>query len=291
MSSVRGALRRLRGRAGALAVSGAPGCSAPAAPLAPLLCRARGFAAAGASPEADLVVIGGGPGGYVAAIKAAQLGLKVTCVEKRGSLGGTCLNVGCIPSKARVSRTQGDGAAAAARRRAAAAAHALCTPRDCTPGATLSVEPRSRSLARAARASRARRIRAIHTRQALLHSSQMYHQAHKELHKHGVLVDNVRIDVAKMMAQKATAVSGLTKGIEGLFKKNKVTYVKGAGALSATRGEVVVTAADGTTSTLTAKNVLLATGSEARGRLPRARACAACMRLARCAASAAHPKP
>jgi glycine/D-amino acid oxidase-like deaminating enzyme len=101
-----------------------------------------------------------------------------------------------------------------------------------------------------------------------------------------VLVDNVRIDVAKMMAQKATAVSGLTKGIEGLFKKNKVTYVKGAGALSATRGEVVVTAADGTTSTLTAKNVLLATGSEARGRLPRARACVHAPGTLRCKRSA-----
>ena len=62
---------------------------------------ARAFSAAAASPEVDLVVVGGGPGGYVAAIKAAQLGMKVACVEKRGALGGTCLNVGCIPSKVR----------------------------------------------------------------------------------------------------------------------------------------------------------------------------------------------
>lgn len=60
----------------------------------------RSFSSATAVPEQDLVVIGGGPGGYVAAIKAAQLGLKTTCIEKRGTLGGTCLNVGCIPSKA-----------------------------------------------------------------------------------------------------------------------------------------------------------------------------------------------
>ncbi|PSR85198.1 Dihydrolipoyl dehydrogenase [Actinidia chinensis var. chinensis] len=64
------------------------------------LTSSKGFAAAAGSEDNDVVVIGGGPGGYVAAIKAAQLGLKTTCIEKRGSLGGTCLNVGCIPSKA-----------------------------------------------------------------------------------------------------------------------------------------------------------------------------------------------
>ena len=63
------------------------------------LTSSRGFAAAAGSEDNDVVVIGGGPGGYVAAIKAAQLGLKTTCIEKRGTLGGTCLNVGCIPSK------------------------------------------------------------------------------------------------------------------------------------------------------------------------------------------------
>jgi dihydrolipoamide dehydrogenase len=90
----------------------------------------------------------------------------------------------------------------------------------------------------------------------------MYESAKKEMGKHGVLVDNVRIDVAKMMAQKATAVSGLTKGIEGLFKKNKVKYVKGAGALTGTPGTVSVTGLDGSTSLHTTKNVILATGSE-----------------------------
>ena len=99
------ALRRgLRGSAGALrgALSGAP---FGAQPSAVLLLRTRGFSAA-APPDNDLVVVGGGPGGYVAAIKAAQMGLRVTCVEKRGTLGGTCLNVGCIPSKARAHHAQ-----------------------------------------------------------------------------------------------------------------------------------------------------------------------------------------
>ena len=101
------ALRRMRGGAGAL--RGALSSSAFSAPqgspsLVLLVARTRGFSAA-APPDNDLVVVGGGPGGYVAAIKAAQLGLRVTCVEKRGTLGGTCLNVGCIPSKARLRRT------------------------------------------------------------------------------------------------------------------------------------------------------------------------------------------
>ena len=92
----------------------------------------------------------------------------------------------------------------------------------------------------------------------------MYEMAKHTLANHGVLVDNLRIDLGKMMAQKETAVAGLTKGIEGLFKKNKVAYVKGAGKLSATKGEVIVTAADGSTSILRAKNILLAAGSEVR---------------------------
>src|SRR5205809_6836255 len=101
----------------------------------------------------DVVVIGAGPGGYIAAIRAAQLGLKVTCVEKRGSLGGTCLNVGCIPSK------------------------------------------------------------------ALLHASHMYHDAKHTFAKHGILVDNPRVDLPKMLAQKDSSVTKLTGGIEYLFKK------------------------------------------------------------------------
>jgi dihydrolipoamide dehydrogenase len=142
-----------------------------------------------------VVVVGGGPGGYVAAIKAAQLGLRVACVEGRGTLGGTCLNVGCIPSK------------------------------------------------------------------ALLNSSHKFHDAQHNMASYGVEVSDVQIDVAKMMKQKDDAVSGLTKGIEGLFKKNKVEYVKGWGRLAGP-GKVTVALADGGEQTVEAKNVLLATGSE-----------------------------
>src|SRR3954471_17885398 len=115
--------------------------------------------------EYDLVVIGGGPGGYVAAIKAAQLGLKVACVEKRGSLGGTCLNIGCIPSK------------------------------------------------------------------ALLQSSEEFEKATHALKDHGVLVDGVKLDLARMQARKAEVVTANTKGVEFLFRKNKVTWLKGAGRI------------------------------------------------------------
>ncbi|KAF6254877.1 dihydrolipoyl dehydrogenase [Scenedesmus sp. NREL 46B-D3] len=143
---------------------------------------ARGYAA---GEQQDVVVIGGGPGGYVAAIKGAQLGLKVTCVEGRGSLGGTCLNVGCIPSK------------------------------------------------------------------ALLNSSHMYYEADKHFKAYGVTVGSLGYDWAQMQKQKDDAVSGLTKGIEGLFKKNKVEYVKGWGTI---KGR--------TSTTVSGKNILIATGSE-----------------------------
>ncbi|CAG9460466.1 unnamed protein product [Pedinophyceae sp. YPF-701] len=144
--------------------------------------------------DLDLVVVGGGPGGYVAAIKAAQLGLSVTCIEGRGTLGGTCLNVGCIPSK------------------------------------------------------------------ALLHSSHMYHEATHAFKAHGVEVSGVKVNLEKMMQQKANAVSSLCKGIEGLFKKNKVEYVKGWGKLVGT-GHVSVSMSDGSTQDIKAKNIMLATGS------------------------------
>jgi dihydrolipoamide dehydrogenase len=147
----------------------------------------------------DLIVIGAGPGGYVAAIRAAQLGLNVACVEKRGSLGGTCLNVGCIPSK------------------------------------------------------------------ALLHSSELYHKARHGLGDHGVKVEKATLDLDAMMAQKTKVVGDLTKGIEFLFKKNKVTYLRGAATI-AKAGEVTVTPddADGKdgTQTYKAANILIATGSE-----------------------------
>eukprot|EP01111_Echinosteliopsis_oligospora_P005564 TRINITY_DN1899_c0_g1_i1.p1 TRINITY_DN1899_c0_g1~~TRINITY_DN1899_c0_g1_i1.p1 ORF type:complete len:492 (-),score=193.04 TRINITY_DN1899_c0_g1_i1:84-1559(-) len=145
--------------------------------------------------EQDLVVIGGGPGGYVAAIKAGQLGMKVTCVEGRGKLGGTCLNVGCIPSK------------------------------------------------------------------ALLNASHMYHEAKDSFSSYGIKTSGVELDLPQMMKYKEGAVSGLTSGIEMLFKKNKVTYVKGYGAIPE-KGKVEVTLADGSKQTISSKNILIATGSD-----------------------------
>jgi dihydrolipoamide dehydrogenase len=142
----------------------------------------------------DVVVIGGGPGGYVAAIRAAQLGLKAACVEKRGTLGGTCLNVGCIPSK------------------------------------------------------------------ALLQSSEKYEEAVHSLGDHGVGVGKVSLDLGQMMDRKAKVVGDLTKGIEFLFKKNKVDYHRGAGAIDSA-GVVRVTGEDGDT-TLETDAVIIATGSE-----------------------------
>ena len=110
----------------------------------------------------DVLIIGAGPGGYVAAIRAAQLGLKTACVESRATLGGTCLNVGCIPSK------------------------------------------------------------------ALLHGSELYEEAaHGTLAKFGVKTGKVEIDVATLQGEKSAAVKELTGGIEFLFKKNKVTWIKG----------------------------------------------------------------
>ena len=138
----------------------------------------------------DLIVIGAGPGGYVAAIRAAQLGLKTACVESRATLGGTCLNVGCIPSK------------------------------------------------------------------ALLHASELYEEAHSgALAKFGISTGAVKIDVAAMQAEKAKAVGELTGGIEFLFKKNKVTWIKGHAAFtSATSIDVGGTA-------YTATHFMIATGS------------------------------
>jgi dihydrolipoamide dehydrogenase len=138
----------------------------------------------------DLVVIGGGPGGYVAAIRAAQLGMKVACVEKRGALGGTCLNVGCIPSK------------------------------------------------------------------ALLHSSHKFAEAKSDLAKHGVKLGKVDLDLAAMMARKDEVVKGLTGGIAGLFRKNKVEYVDGMGRIAAP-GQVAVNG-----KTLSCARILIATGSD-----------------------------
>ena len=141
----------------------------------------------------DLVVIGSGPGGYVAAIRAAQLGLKTACVEKYPSLGGTCLNVGCIPSK------------------------------------------------------------------ALLDSSEHFANARDHFAAHGIQAQ-VSLDLPTMMKRKDTVVRELTRGVEGLFKKNKVTRFEGAGRIvSPTQVEVK---GAGGAQTLTAKRILIATGSK-----------------------------
>ncbi|KAK9727376.1 dihydrolipoamide dehydrogenase precursor [Basidiobolus ranarum] len=145
--------------------------------------------------EHDVVVIGGGPGGYVAAIKAAQLGLKTACIEKRGSLGGTCLNVGCIPSK------------------------------------------------------------------ALLNNSHIYHQTQHDLKKRGIEVEGVKLNLDTMMKAKEKSVTGLTKGIEFLFKKNKVDYIKGTGKFVSAH-EIEVDTLDGKKEKIQAKNIIIATGSE-----------------------------
>ncbi|TMW61882.1 hypothetical protein Poli38472_010945 [Pythium oligandrum] len=158
------------------------------------LTSARAFSSS--ASEYDLVVIGGGPGGYVAAIKAAQLGLKTACVESRGKLGGTCLNVGCIPSK------------------------------------------------------------------ALLHATHLYHSAQHDFAKYGIEVSDVNMNFDKMMESKERAVKTLTGGIEALFKKNKVTYIKGHGKIVA-QNEVSVALSDNNgNETVRAKNILIATGSE-----------------------------
>ncbi len=146
-------------------------------------------------PEYDLVVIGAGPGGYVAAIRAAQLGLKTACVDKRAELGGVCLNVGCIPSK------------------------------------------------------------------VLLDSSERYEQAKTGIAEHGIRASGIELDLSVMMARKEKVVSDLTKGIEFLLKKNKVDRIVGAASITAP-GEVGVSLNDGTTTNLTARNLLISTGSE-----------------------------
>lgn len=143
----------------------------------------------------DVLIIGGGPGGYNAAIRAGQLGLKVACIEGRETLGGTCLNVGCMPSK------------------------------------------------------------------ALLHASELYEAATSgELNNLGIEVKPT-LNLAQMMKQKDESVTALTKGIEFLFRKNKVEWIKGWGRLNGP-GKVTVTFADGSVRELQAKDIVIATGSE-----------------------------
>jgi dihydrolipoamide dehydrogenase len=145
----------------------------------------------------DVVIIGAGPGGYNAAIRAGQLGLKVACIDKRETKrwGGTCLNVGCIPSK------------------------------------------------------------------ALLHASELYEKASTQFPSLGINVSGLKLDLSQMLKQKDEAVDGLTKGVEFLFKKNKVDGFFGAGEIIAP-GKVRVTGADGKTQDLATKHIVIATGSE-----------------------------
>jgi dihydrolipoamide dehydrogenase len=149
-----------------------------------------------ANESFDLVVIGTGPGGYVAAIRAAQLGMKVAAVEKRATFGGTCLNVGCIPSK------------------------------------------------------------------ALLQSSHLFEQAGHDLGVHGIVLGPPKLDFVQLMKRKGEVVDATTKGVAFLFRKNKVTAFRGSGRIDKA-GSVVVLGEDGAVKdTLSAKHILIASGSE-----------------------------
>ena len=143
----------------------------------------------------DLVVIGGGPGGYVCAIRGAQLGLKTACIESRGALGGTCLNVGCIPSK------------------------------------------------------------------SLLNLSENFHKAKKDFNRQGIEIEGIKLNIDKMMSNKNKSIQVLTKGVEFLFKKNKVTYIKGKGVLFSKNDIIVYD--NNKKANYKAKNIVIATGSEA----------------------------
>ena len=142
----------------------------------------------------DVIVIGGGPGGYVCAIRSAQLGFKTACIESRGTLGGTCLNVGCIPSK------------------------------------------------------------------SLLNLSENYHKAQREFNGLGIEANSIKLNLSKMMSNKNKSVLTLTKGVEYLFKKNKITYLKGNGSISS---QNIVTVVDEfkKKSNYQTKNIVISTGS------------------------------
>ena len=145
--------------------------------------------------EFDVVIIGSGPGGYVAAIRAAQLGLKTAVVEKYNSFGGTCLNVGCIPSK------------------------------------------------------------------ALLDSSEHFHNAAHQFEAHGIKLDNLSIDLEQMINRKNEVVQQTTGGISFLFKKNKVVSYQGVGSF-VDKNTIKISKENGESETITAKNVIIATGSK-----------------------------
>jgi len=152
--------------------------------------------------EFDVVVIGAGPGGYIAAIRAAQLGFRTACIEgwknakAELALGGTCLNVGCIPSK------------------------------------------------------------------ALLSSSEEFEKAQHHLDAHGITVNGVKVDVAKMQARKDSIVTKMTKGVEFLFKKNKITWLQGFGKFQSAGDKYTIEVSGG--ESVTATHVIIATGSRAR---------------------------
>tara|TARA_B100001123_G_scaffold442072_1_gene584768 strand:- start:233 stop:1639 length:1407 start_codon:yes stop_codon:yes gene_type:complete len=142
----------------------------------------------------DVIVIGGGPAGYVCAIRSAQLGFKTACIESRGSLGGTCLNVGCIPSK------------------------------------------------------------------SLLNLSENYYKAKKEFNSLGIETNSIKLNLSKMMANKNKSVLTLTKGVEYLFKKNNISYLKGKGSISS-KNTVTVIDESKKKSNYQAKNIVISTGS------------------------------
>ena len=146
------------------------------------------------SEKFDVTVIGGGPAGYVCAIRASQLGLKTACIELRGTLGGTCLNIGCIPSK------------------------------------------------------------------SLLNLSEAFHQA-KDFSKIGIETGDIKLNLSKMMKNKDKAVTILTKGVEFLFKKNKVTYFKGYGSIL-DKNKISIESSDDE-KIIETKNIVISTGSEA----------------------------
>ncbi len=142
----------------------------------------------------DVIVIGGGPGGYVCAIRAAQLGLKTACIESRGALGGTCLNIGCIPSK------------------------------------------------------------------SLLNLSENFYKAKKDFNQQGIEISDIKLNIEKMMSNKNKSVQVLTKGVEFLFKKNKVTYIKGKGVLFSKNDVVVYN--NNKKESVKSKSIVIATGSD-----------------------------
>ena len=145
------------------------------------------------SEKFDVTVIGGGPGGYVCAIRLSQLGLKTACIESRGTLGGTCLNIGCIPSK------------------------------------------------------------------SLLNLSESFYKA-KNFEKIGIETGEIKLNLEKMMKNKDKAVTVLTKGVEFLFKKNKVTYIKGIGSFKSSNEILIIN--DNQETIINTKKTIISTGSE-----------------------------